>query len=93
MWYVYVLLCTDNSLYTGVAKDPEERFLLHQSGRGAKYTRSHQPLKIIYQEQLDTYPKALKRERQIKGWGRDKKIRALKLEVSSLGWLKKNPVK
>ncbi|OGE31104.1 hypothetical protein A2631_05530 [Candidatus Daviesbacteria bacterium RIFCSPHIGHO2_01_FULL_44_29] len=81
MWFVYILLCQDSSLYTGVARDPEKRFLLHQSGIGAKYTRSHKPLRIIYQEQVASYSKALKREREIKNWSREDKIQNLSLIV------------
>lgn len=81
MWYVYILLCADSSLYTGVARDPEKRFSIHQSGKGAKYTRSHKPLRIIYQEQLETYSQALKREREIKGWSKKEKIDTLSLIV------------
>lgn len=81
MWFVYILLCADNSLYTGYSYDPEQRFEDHRNGKGGKYTRSHKPLKIIYKEQLSSKPEALKREAQIKGWRRDKKIKILKLEV------------
>lgn len=81
MWYVYILLCQDASLYTGVARDPVKRFSIHKSGKGAKYTRSHKPLRIIYQEEVGTYSGALKREREIKSWSRDEKIDTLSLIV------------
>lgn len=45
-WYVYMLRCSDNSLYTGIAKDYEKRFKEHCNGVGAKYTRSRKPIKI-----------------------------------------------
>ena len=45
-WYVYMIRCEDNSLYTGIAKDCEKRFKEHQNGIGAKYTKSHKPQKI-----------------------------------------------
>ncbi len=45
-WYVYMIRCEDNSLYTGVATDVKKRYDEHVSGVGAKYTRSHKPLKI-----------------------------------------------
>ena len=50
MWYVYMLLCADGSLYTGSATDVERRFEEHRSARGAKYTRSHPPVAIVYRE-------------------------------------------
>jgi putative endonuclease len=81
MWHVYILLCSDNSLYTGYSDNPQKRFLDHTSGRGAKYTKSHKPLKIIYQETFATKSEALKREIEIKSWPRKKKIVLLKLEL------------
>lgn len=80
MFFIYILLCDDNSLYTGYSPDPQKRFLTHKNGSGGKYTRSHRPIKIIYTEKLSTKSEALKRERQIKGWSRAKKIRLLDLE-------------
>ncbi len=78
MWFVYVLLCQDGSLYTGISPDPEKRFEQHLSGKGAKYTRSHKPVKIVYQEKFKSRSEALKREAEIKGWRRERKIRELK---------------
>lgn len=81
MWFVYVLLCSDGSLYTGITNDLERRFLDHKNGKGGRYTRSHKPVKIIYQEKFPLKSKALKKEAKIKSWGRDKKIRKLNLMV------------
>lgn len=81
MWYVYILLCVDGTLYTGISNNLEKRFLDHQNGKAARYTRSHKPVKLVYSEQLPTQSEALKRERQIKGWSRTKKIMILKLLV------------
>jgi len=77
--FVYILLCTDGSLYTGISTDPQKRFLDHQKGRGGAYTRSHPPIKIVYQESHPDKSSALKREAQIKRWPRSKKIQFLKL--------------
>ena len=79
MWFVYILLCADNSLYTGYSDDPEKRFLEHKAGRGAKYTKSHKPLKIVYKEAFATKSEAMKREIEIKSWSRQTKIKNLKL--------------
>lgn len=79
MWFVYILLCEDGSFYTGSSNDVEKRFLDHKNGKGGRYTRSHKPTKLIYQEQFKTQSEALKRERQIKDLSREKKIRVLKL--------------
>ena len=82
MWFVYILLCSDNSLYTGYSDDPEKRFLEHKKGKGAKYTKSHKPLKIAYTERFATKSEALKREIEIKSWPREKKIRILSLKLN-----------
>lgn len=79
MWYLYVLLCKDGSLYTGISNNVEKRFLDHKNGKGGHYTRSHKPVKLVYQETFNTRSEALKRERQIKGWSREKKVKILKL--------------
>lgn len=79
MWHVYILLCEDESLYTGVSNNLDQRFSDHKNRKGGHYTRSHKPVKLVYQETFNTQSEALKRERQIKGWSREKKIRILKL--------------
>ncbi|WKZ25455.1 MAG: GIY-YIG nuclease family protein [bacterium] len=81
MWFVYILLCEDNSLYTGYSNNPQKRFLDHKRGKGGHYTRSHKPIKQIYLEKLFTKSEALKRESEIKSWGRSEKIKNLKLKV------------
>lgn len=81
MWYVYVLLCSDNSLYTGYSNTPDNRLTDHINGKGGKYTRSHKPIKRVYIEQLSSKSDALKRENQIKGWTRAKKINILNIDI------------
>jgi putative endonuclease len=81
MYFVYILLCADQSLYTGISIDPQKRFLVHVSGKGGAYTRSHKPIKIIYLEKLASKSVALKRELKIKKWNREKKIRQLNLKI------------
>lgn len=68
MWYVYILKCSDDSLYTGVSTDVERRVKEHNSKtiRCGKYTRSRQPVKLVYTESFDTKSEALKREIGIK---------------------------
>jgi putative endonuclease len=46
-WFVYILECRDGSLYTGIATDIDKRFALHVAGKGARYTRSHPPLRVL----------------------------------------------
>lgn len=81
MWYVYVLLCSDSSLYTGSTNNIEKRFFHHIHGKGGAYTRSHKPVKILHSESVATKSEALKREAYIKHLTREMKIRELHLSV------------
>jgi putative endonuclease len=82
MWYVYIILCQGNSLYTGISTNPQKRFQDHLAGRGARYTKAHPPLKLVHSEEALSRAKALKREHQIKSWPRDKKISEFQLQVT-----------
>lgn len=82
MWFVYILLCEDGSLYTGYSNNIDQRFSDHKNGKGGRYTRSHKPKKVIYKEQFQSQSQALKRESQIKSWTREKKIRILGLKFT-----------
>ena len=73
MWYVYLLRCEDRSIYTGVTRDVEKRFLEHKRGKGARYTRSHKPIKVLHVERYAKKGRALKREFEIKGLKRAQK--------------------
>ena len=57
-YYLYILRCGDNSLYTGITTDVARRLAAHQSGKGAKYTRGRGPLTLVYQEELPDKPSA-----------------------------------
>ena len=65
-WFVYMLRCRDGSLYTGYTDDVERRLAVHNSGKGAKYTRSRLPVILAYQEACADKSTALKREYAIK---------------------------
>ena len=65
-YYLYILRCGDNSLYTGITTDVARRLAAHQSGKGAKYTRGRGPLTLVYQEELPDKPSALRRELAVK---------------------------
>jgi len=65
-FYVYVILCVDGSFYTGYTKNIDTRIKLHESGKGARYTKMHKPQKIAYLELFDSRAQAMKREKQIK---------------------------
>ena len=77
-WFVYIIKCVDGSLYTGTTNDLEARFEKHKSGKGAKYTRSHKPKKIVFFEKCDNKIVAQKKERGIKNLTREEKIRFIK---------------
>jgi predicted GIY-YIG superfamily endonuclease len=72
-YYVYILRCKDGSYYTGHAKDVEKRFEMHKKGRGAKYTRMHEPEKLVYLEEFESRGEAMRRERRIKTLSHNKK--------------------
>ncbi|MBI3013032.1 MAG: GIY-YIG nuclease family protein [Elusimicrobia bacterium] len=72
-WSVYILRCGDGTLYTGIAKDIHKRIAQHSNGKGAVYTRTHLPVKLMYQENHGTRSEALIREAQIKRLPRLKK--------------------
>lgn len=74
-YYVYVLLCKDGSYYTGHAKDVKHRVEQHKKGQGARYTRMHEPAKIVYVEEFNSRSDAMKREREIKSFSHSKKQR------------------
>ena len=73
--YTYMLRCGDGSLYTGWTNDLDQRLKAHQSGKGAKYTRAHQPVTLAYCESFPTKGEAMRREAQIKSLSRREKLR------------------
>ena len=75
--YVYMLRCGDGSLYTGWTNDLEKRLKEHQEGRGAKYTRAHLPVELIYQEEYNSKEEAMAREYAIKQLKRKEKLALL----------------
>ena len=75
--FVYMLRCKDGSLYTGWTNDMEHRLAMHNSGRGAKYTRGRGPLKLVYSEELPDKEAALRRECAIKKLRREQKLALL----------------
>ncbi len=69
-WFVYIARCGDGSLYTGITTDPARREALHNAGRGAAYTRSRLPVRLVYREDAVDRGAALRREAAIKRLGR-----------------------
>ena len=77
MYEVYILSCADGTLYTGIARDAERRLQVHNSGRGAKYTRSRLPVLLVYRETQPDKSAALRREAEIKRLSRTEKLRLI----------------
>lgn len=74
MYFVYLIECSDKSIYTGITTDVQRRFNEHKSKKGGHYTSSKQVVRVLYTEQYKTRGEALKREAQIKGWRKEKKL-------------------
>jgi putative endonuclease len=81
-WCVYIILCSDNSLYTGITTDMPRRFRQHASGCGAKYFRGRQPIRVVFQETCLTRSSAGKREAQIKLMDRSVKERLVEEHIA-----------
>ncbi|MGZ5036350.1 MAG: GIY-YIG nuclease family protein [Usitatibacter sp.] len=65
-WFLYVIECEDGSLYTGIAVDPHARFAAHAAGKGARYTRSHRPVRLLLTLAFADRSSALKAEHRVK---------------------------
>lgn len=74
LYFVYLLECEDESLYTGITTDVERRFSEHQHGIGSNFTRAKKAKRIVYVEQHPDRSSAQKREAEIKKWSRKKKL-------------------
>ncbi len=79
MFYVYVVKCKDNSLYTGYTNDIEKRLEKHNHGTGAKYTRGRRPVKLFFCQSYKTKSDALKAEAKIKKLDKKEKIKMIGL--------------
>lgn len=78
MWHVYIIKCSDGSLYTGITTDIKRRIDEHNAGKGAGYTRGRAPVCLVHRETRSSRSKALKREAEIKGWPRKEKLALIK---------------
>ena len=78
-YYIYILECADNTLYTGYTNDLENRLKAHNEGKGAKYTKSRLPVKLVYSETFDDKKEAMSREWFIKHrMTREEKVKLIK---------------
>ena len=79
IWYVYMVRCSDGTLYTGIAKDIDKRIAAHNSGQGgARYTRSRRPVALVYAEQAASRSAAASLEYQLKKLPLAKKKKLIK---------------
>ncbi|HVO36902.1 MAG TPA: GIY-YIG nuclease family protein [Candidatus Acidoferrum sp.] len=76
-YYVYIILCEDETFYTGYTKNLDSRVKLHANGKGARYTRAHKPRKLVYVEKFRTITDAMKKERKIKGLSHLQKLQLI----------------
>ncbi len=77
MWYLYMLRCRDDTLYTGITTDVEKRLEAHRAGKGAKYTRGRAPLELVYREECGDHSAALHREIEVKALTREEKLKLI----------------
>jgi len=73
-WSVYLVRCSDGTLYCGISNNVSKRIEAHNAKKGAKYTRTRLPVSIVYSEEIGTMSNAMKRERQIKKMTRKQKL-------------------
>jgi len=74
MWFVYILECQNRDLYTGITNNVDRRFSEHKAGKGGKFTHAFKVSALLFTESCGSKSIALKREAQIKGWTRKKKL-------------------
>jgi predicted GIY-YIG superfamily endonuclease len=85
--WVYILLCSDGSYYTGCSSNLEKRIFEHQTGLIKGFTSTRLPVKLVFSEQFDDIQYAIQAERQIKGWSRKKKMALIKGDFKLLSEL------
>ena len=73
-WHLYIAECADGTYYTGITKDVQARIAAHNQGKGSKYTATHRPVQLVFQEPQADYSSALRREYQIKTLPKKRKV-------------------
>lgn len=86
-WFVYMLRCSDGSLYTGYTDDVQRRLSVHNSGKGAKYTRSRLPVEVVYREEVPDKSAAMRREAAIKKLTRKQKMLLMETAEQETGYM------
>ncbi len=78
VWFCYVVRCRDGTFYVGIATDVEERVKRHNGGVGPEYTAKRRPVELVWSERCGNGIVARRREKEIKGWSRQKKLELAK---------------
>ena len=78
MWYVYIIQCKDDKLYTGITNDLDRRLKEHNSGYGCRFTKFRKPVKLVYSQTLPNKQEALIREIEIKKLKRNEKLKLVR---------------
>src|SRR4051794_26989371 len=90
MWFVYIAICADESLYTGIARDVAARLRAHDAGQGARYTRGRGPLRLCAKTRCSSQGEALRLELAVKALSRAEKLRLVsapgRLAVFARSW-------
>jgi putative endonuclease len=82
--FVYIVRCADGSLYTGYAGDPRARVKIHNLGKGARYTASRRPVRLVYKEACESKGQALSREYAIKRLSREQKKALIRQKATTV---------
>jgi len=85
MWFVYIILCSDDTLYTGITNDVLRRFEQHASGRGAKYFYGRRPQRLVYLESGHDRSSATQRELRLKKLSKREKTRLIESDGNRIG--------
>jgi len=85
-YYLYIIECSNDTLYTGITTDLQRRFNEHKKGQGSRYTLFHPPTRILYTEPHRNRSEATKREHEIKSWTRDKKLQLIGSNCDRAGY-------
>ena len=73
LWFLYMIRCKGNTLYTGITTNVERRFSEHEAGKGAKFLRGKSPLELVFQKEVGSHSEALKLEHLVKKWPKTEK--------------------
>ena len=91
MPFMYILECSDRSLYVGSTWDLDRRLSQHLQGEGAQYTRNRLPVRLIYSEYYSRIENAFLREKQVQRWSRSKRLALVKGQLDRLPGLSRKP--